>query len=248
MDFLKKFLFDGFKQGDYTYGTVHVFSIMFLMSIVVISIILLRGKDKALINRIMKIVAIFTLVVYVTRHTVNAIDSGKYLYNLWPFYICAVNTVFLCIWIIFDLKFMKDFFIITGMFGAVLMFVVPDGIFVDKYMTINIFDSLLSHFTIFYIPLVLLFTRTYELDIKRLWQVLLGLGLTVFNVEVLQRVLFDRNEDYLFLRGELPFTIDGVPQFIIMIISTVLAVYMIYFLNYLLCGKLKQLKEDLKLN
>ena len=248
MDFFRKFLFDGFQSGDYTYGTVHIFSIVFLMSLVVISIVLLRGKDKALINRIMKGLAIFTLFVYITRHFVNSIEDGKYLYNFWPFYICSLNTVFLCIWIIFDFKFMKDFFIITGMFGAILMFVVPDGIFVDRYMTINIFDSLISHFTIFYIPLVLLSTRTYELDIKKSWQVLLGLGITVFNVEVLQRVLFNRSEDFLFLRGTLPFTIEGVPQYLIMVISIVIVVYIVYFLNYLLCGKLEQLREDLKLN
>jgi len=248
MDMVRKFLFDGFVPGDYTYGTVHIGSIVMMVSLIVISIILLRGKDKQKISRITKTLAIFTLFVYVVRHVIDGYESKEYLQSMWPFYICNINTIFLCIWIIFDWTYMKDLFIITGMFGAVLMFVVPQGIFNDQFLTLTIFDSVLSHFTIVYIPLVLLSTRVYELDIKKSHEVLIGFGIILFNVEVIQPLLFDTRIDYLFLQGPLPFTIEGVPQFIIVISTAIVVVYIAYLINYFACGKLKQAKDDLNLN
>lgn len=248
MDILRKFFFDGFIKGDYTYGSVHVWSIIIMLSLITISVVLLRGKEEEKVIKITKIVSVVALVIYFIRHLIDGYQSGAYIKSFWPFYICNINTIFLSIWILFDIKFMKDFFIITGMFGAVLMFVVPAGIFNDQYLTISILDSVMSHFTIVYIPIILLSTRVYELDIKRSWQVMLGFAIIIFNVEVLQRLLFNTKIDYLFLRGPLPFTIEGVPQFIIVVLSAIITVYITYFINYAACGKLPQLKEDLKLN
>ena len=248
MEFLRKFVFDGFVPGDFTFGAVHIGSIVFTIVSITISIIVLRRKEETVVKRVTKILAGITLFVYLVRHVVNGYTSGDYLYAMWPFYICNINTVFMCIWILFDIKFMKDFFIITGMYGAVLTFVVPDGIFTDQYLNLGILDSVLSHYTIVYIPLILLSTRVYELDIKRSWQVMLGYAIVVFNVEVVQGWLFDKNTDYLFLRGTLPFTIEGVPQFLIVAVFAIGVSYIIYFINYLACGKLEQLKEDLNLS
>lgn len=247
MEFLRKFMYEGFEAGNFTYGTVHIGSLIFLFTALIVSIILLRGKEKKTIYKYMKIVAFVTIVVYIWRHAVDVYRGKDFLEAFWPMYICNVNTVLMSIWLLFGIEKGKDFLMITGMFGAILMFVVPDNIFVDRYLTLGTMDSLLSHFMIFYVPLVLLFTRAYELDIKKYWQVVIGLLLVVFNVEVIQKVLFNTNEDYLFLRGSLPFTIEGVPQFIIVFASAFMTVFVIYFINYLLCGKLEMFKEDIQI-
>ena len=245
MEFLRKFLFDGFVHGDYTFGTVHIGSIVFLLVAIAFSIVHFKGKDSQYIHQRMKYVAIFTLCVYFLRRGVMIYEGTRVLKALWPFYLCNINTILLSIWIMFDIKKGKDFFIITGMFGAVLMFVVPDGIFTDKYLNLRILDSLLSHFTIIYIPIVLLSTRAYELNIKNAYQVLLGYALILINVEFIQRWMLDEHVDYLFIRGHLPFTIEGVPQVFIMLFFAILVMYLIYFINYLALGKLDQLVEDL---
>lgn len=246
MEFLRKFMFDGFVKGDYTFGAVHIGSIVTLIVAIVLSVVLLRGKDSNYIHKKMKFVAIFTLFIYFLRRGVIIYEGQTVLKALWPFYLCNINTIILSIFIIFDLKKGKDFFIITGMFGAVLMFVVPDGIFTDKYLNLKILDSLLSHFTIIYIPLVLLCTRAYDLQIKNTHHVLIGYALILFNVEFIQRWFFNENIDYLFIRGTLPFTIEGVPQVFIMLFLAILAMYLAYFINYLLLGKMDQFIEEIK--
>ena len=127
---------------------------------------------------------------------------------------------------------------ITGMSGAVLAFIIPQGIFNDRYLTLSILDSVLSHYEIVAIPIILMATKAYELDIKKSYIVILGLLLVALNVEVLQPILINEQVDYLFLDGTLPFTIKGVNQFFIMFASALVYVYSIYFLNYLYLGKI----------
>jgi hypothetical protein len=64
--------------------------------------------------------------------------------------------------------------------------------------------------------------------------VFLGLFILLFNVEVLQPILINRTEDFLFVRGTLPFTIDGVPQVFIMLFSIGVYIYLIYGIDYLI--------------
>ncbi len=247
MEFIRKFLIDGFVKGDYTFGFVHIGSIVLLIASIIVSIILLRGKDSKYVHNKMKYIASFTLVVYFVRRGVMIYEGTSVLKALWPFYLCNINTILLSFYILFGWKKGKDFFIITGMFGAALMFIVPDGVFTDKYLNLRILDSLLSHFTIIYIPVVLLSTRAYELNIKNAYQVLIGYALILFNVEIIQRWMIGENVDYLFIRGTLPFTIDGVPQVFIMIFCAVVAMYLVYFVNYLALGKMNQFIEDIKI-
>lgn len=247
MEFVRKFIFDGFEKGDFTFGAVHIGSMVILIVGIIVSVILLKDKDTKYIHNKMKYVAMFTLFVYFLRRGVQIYEGKEVIKALWPFYLCNINTILLSIWIIFDIKKGKDFFIITGMFGAVLMFVVPDGIFTDRYLNLKILDSLLSHFTIIYIPMVLLCTKAYELNIKNSHQVLIGYALILINVEFIQRWFFNENIDYLFIRGDLPFTITGVPQVFIMLLLAIFAMYTAYFVNYLALGKLDQLLEDIKI-
>lgn len=238
LEFLRKFAITGFEKGDYTYGTIHVMSIVILLVSLVVTIIWLKGKDKEYINNKLRYLAIFTLSIYFIRRGVMVYQGDSIIKAFWPFYLCNVNTVFLSIYLIFNIQKGKDFFVITGLAGAVLMFVVPEGVFNDRYLTLKVFDSLLSHYEIIFIPIVLMATKAYELEIKNSWQVIVGLLLVTINVEFLQKILINEHVDYLFLKGTLPFTIDGVHQFYVMFLSAIVFVYFMYFINYLLLGKI----------
>lgn len=232
-------MIDGFVHGDYTMGYVHKMSLLLAATTIIFFIILLRGKDSEYIHKRMKLIAIVSIFVYILRRVVMVYEGDTILEAFWPFYLCNVNTVLLSIWILFDIKKGKDFMIITGISGAVLAFIIPDGIFVDKYLTLNILDSVLSHYEIVAIPLILMFTKAYELDIKKSGTVIIGLLLVAVNVEFLQPLLVNRHVDYLFLKGTLPFTVEGVNQFYIMLACAIVYVYTVYFLDYLYLGKLK---------
>lgn len=233
LDFIEKFTITGFEPGDFTHGTIHRASIALMIVTIIVLSFLLRKKDSKYVHNKMKILAYFTLIVYFTRRGIRVYQGMDVFRAFWPFYLCNVNTIFLSIYIILDLKKGKDFFIITGLAGAALMFVVPVGVFNDRYLTLGILDSLLSHFEIIVIPLVLMFTKAYKLDVKRSGGVILGMLLVTFNVEIMQPILVNESIDYLFLDGTLPFTIDGVNQFFVMFGCALIFVYTIYFLDYL---------------
>jgi|LGOV01.1.fsa_nt_gb uncharacterized membrane protein YwaF len=237
LEFLRKFMIDGFERGDFTGGSVHVVSLVFSLISIIAIILLLRKKDSAYIHGKMRIIAYFTITIYLLRRGVKVYQGEGFIEAFWPFYLCNVNTVLLSIWIIFDIKRGKDFMIITGMSGAVLAFIIPQGIFNDRFLTLTILDSVLSHYEIVAIPIILMATKAYELDIKKVYTVVLGLLLVALNVEILQPLLINEQVDYLFLDGVLPFTIEGVNQFFIMFGSALVYVYFVYFLDYLYLGK-----------
>ena len=199
LEFIRRFAITGFEQGDFTYGTVHTLSIVILFVSLLITIIWLKGKDKEYINHKLKYLAIFTLSVYCIRRGVMVYQGDSFVKAFWPFYLCNVNTIFLSIYIIFNIQKGKDFFVITGLAGAVLMFVVPEGVFNDRYLTLKIFDSILSHYEIIFIPVVLMATKAYELELKNSWQVIVGLLIVTINVEFLQKILINEQVDYLFI-------------------------------------------------
>ncbi len=239
IEFIKKFMFEGFVHGNYTMGTVHIMSLILCGTSILLFTFLLRNKDSKYIHNKMKIIAYISIAVYILNRVTRVIEGDTVLEAFWPFYLCNVNTVLLSIWIIFDIKKGKDFMIITGISGAVLAFIIPDGIFVDKYLTLNILDSVLSHYEIVAIPIILMLTKAYELDVKKSYVVFIGLLLVAINVEYLQPILINETVDYLFLDGNLPFTITGVNQFFIMFATALLYIYSVYFLNYLYLGKIK---------
>jgi uncharacterized membrane protein YwaF len=237
LDFLKKFMIDGFNPGDYTMGTVHQVSLYLSGLTIVLFAFLLRKKDADYVNKKMKIIAFVSLFFYLLNRFVRVYQGMSVIEAFWPFYLCNVNTLLLSIYIIFDIKKGKDFFIITGISGAVLAFIIPYGIFNDQYLTLNILDSVLSHYEIVTIPVILLSTKTYQLDIKKSWTVVVGLLLVWINVEFVQPLLTGNQVDYLFLDGTLPFQIPGVNQFFIMFFAALVYVYFVYFLDYLYLGK-----------
>ena len=131
----------------------------------------------------------------------------------------------------------KDFFLVTGLIGGLFTFFMPNGIFDDKYITLQVLDSVLSHYVIVVVPLVLFFTKSHILQLKNMYQVYIGLLAVVVNAEIIQVIIFKANHDYLFFDSNLPFTISGVPQFIIISVLAIVLVTLVYVLDYLYINK-----------
>lgn len=242
-EFLHKFFRSGFEGGDYTYGATHIISIVFVIFSVILFSYLLRNKSEKYVLGKMKIIAAVCLTIYIVRRILDYDNAKSFIENFWPFYLCNINTIFLSITILFDIKKGRDFFLVTGLIGGIFTFLIPDGIFVDRYLTFPILDSIMSHYVIVVVPMVLLLTGTHVLYFKNIYQVFVGLLVVVFNAEVLQKLLFDKSFDYLFFRSTIPFTIPGVPQFIILSSLAIILVMLVYYLDYLLTHR--HIKEEL---
>lgn len=239
IEFIQQFMMTGFEPGEYAYGLVHIGSIALMVASIPILILYYQSKPKERIERDARILAWITILFYILRRGVDVYQGKPFMEAYWPFYLCNVNTVFLSIYLIFNIKKGRDFFLITGMSGAILMFIVPEGVFNDRFLTLQIFESLLSHYEIFIVPIVFLATKTHQLNLRTSWQSILGLLLILFNVEVLQELFTGKYVDYLFLNGPIDLRIFGIPQVYIMFLLALIYVYSIYFLNYLALGKIK---------
>lgn len=236
IEFIEKFLYKGFVDGEYNYELVHILSLIFLLiSIVYLS---LRYKDKhAKLNKVLNVMSIVILFIYLFRRLINVFLGTNVFEAYWPFYLCNVNTIFLCLYQIFGWKKGKDFFLVTGLIGGLFTFFMPNGIFDDKYITLQVLDSVLSHYVIVVVPLVLFFTKSHILQLKNMYQVYIGLLAVVVNAEIIQVIIFKANHDYLFFDSNLPFTISGVPQFIIISVLAIVLVTLVYVLDYLYINK-----------
>lgn len=241
--FLEQFTYSGFVPGDYTYGFTHIGSIALMVLSIPLAILYFRKQSADSVHQSLRVFAGITLVFYIVRRIVDFSMGRPFFDTFWPFYLCNVNTVILSLLILFDVKKGRDFFLITGMSGAILMFVVPEGVFNDQFMTLQIFESLLSHYFIFMVPIILMSTKLHILEFSRSWQSLLGLLLVLFNVEVLQEPLTGRTIDYLFIRGPIDLTLWGIPQVFVMLVLAILYVYLVILLNQVLIGRVQLVKQ-----
>ena len=228
--FFRKFFFEGFESGEFMFGFTHILSIVFVILSIVLFTFFLRNKDEKYILGKMKIISAISLLIYFGRRLLYYDGNTSLIEALWPFYLCNINTIFLSLSIIFNIKKGRDFFLVTGLIGGIFTFLMPEGIFVDRYLTFSILDSIMSHYVIIVIPMVLLLTGCHVLHLKNIYQVFVGLLICVFNSEILQKALFDKSFDYLFFRSTLPFTIPGVPQFLILSSLSIILVLLVYFL------------------
>ena len=233
LEFINKFIHGGFETGDFSYGVTHMLAIAFVIISIIVFSVLLKGKDEKYINSKMKIIAFITLTIYLFRKLYDVKSVGNIVEAYWPFYLCNINTIVLALYIIFSWKKGKDFFIVTGLIGGIFTFLIPDGIFTDKYLTLGILDSIMSHYLIVVVPFVLLITKAHILKFKNIWIVYAGLILTIINSEFIQKILFNKEKDYLFFDSDIPFTINGVPQFIIISLLAIVLVFLVYYIDHL---------------
>lgn len=126
---------------------------------------------------------------------------------------------------------------ITGFIGGVVTFLIPDGIYTDKYLTFSIFDSIISHYILIVVPAIFIVKDMWRANFSRVNEVVLGMLLVIMNVEIVQRLLLGGNyTDYLFFHGDIPFAIPGRPdlQFIVISVLFLVVLAIIYSINQII--------------
>lgn len=238
MNFFEKFFLKGFVSGDYTYKTTHIIVLVLLiLSCIILPIVFKNKREKAV--KFNRIIGIIMISIYIIRR-ICVIISSKNIWDFYPFYLCNISTI-VCFIVSLRGKYSKfaDFCLINGIIGGILTFAMPQGIFTDKYLTVHILDSVISHVGIILIPLVAWSAGLHRIHIKNIWINMIGLALVVFNVEVIQRVFFHRHIDYLFLGESCPIKIPGIPSFLVMGVLYSLTLVIIYLIPTLLSKKSK---------
>lgn len=241
LDFIRKFFLEGFVYGNYDYGLVHILGILVTLAAAILLPIYFKNKDEKVFWRFARTLAALTLIVYFSRRILDFSLSGNFtsknfFRTFWLFYLCNVNTVVMSLMILFKAKKGYEYVMITGFIGGVITFLIPDGIFTDQFLTFPIFDSMFSHFILVVMPPIFIVKKLWRPSFERVNQVIFGMLLVVFNVEVIQRIFFGKDYvDYLFFHGDIPFVIPGHPelQFLVIAVSFLLVLGLIYFINYL---------------
>ena len=242
LEFLQNFFWNGFTSGNYEYKTIHILAILFTISLAVILPIYFKNKSEKSLWRFLQSLAALTLITYISRRVISFTLGGNHSFDnfirtFWLFYLCNINTVILSVMILVKAKKGYEYVMITGFIGGVVTFLIPDGIYIDKYLTFSIFDSVLSHFILVVVPPIFIVKKIWRPNYKKSWQVILGMLVVVFNVEVVQRLFFGNNYiDYLFFHSDMPFVIKKHPELQFLVISSLFLIVLgiIYGINQLI--------------
>lgn len=151
--------------------------------------------------------------------------------------------------IIFKVKRGYEYVMISGFIGGVVTFLIPDGIFTDKFLTFSILDSILSHFILVVVTPIFIVKKYWKPELIRSYQVVLGMFGVIFNVEVIQRLFLGKDYwDYLFFQSDIPFTIKNHPELQFLVISGLflLVLVIIYGINQLVIKSVEMNKNTNK--
>lgn len=219
-------------EGEYIYTAIHWWSLAAVLAVcaVIFGIAFAKRRSKAASRRILVTVAVFQLVFEIGWRLIYLFVKGDSIRWWWPMYPCNLGGILLPLFALLDCKTGKKMFYLFGFVGGVLTFAMPDGIFSNNVMVFPIVKSILQHTGLLLIPVLEYISGEYRPSLKDLGWVVLGGLVHILNCEGIDRLL-GFMEDYMFFRGELPFVIPGVPQFITMSLFALVVFALLCFLS-----------------
>ncbi len=229
--------------GDYMYGIMHLICTVIVVLLTVVLAVWaakMRGKIDAT-RKMLAIICTVQAVFEVVWRLVYFFIKNAPINELWPHYPCNLGGVLLPIIGLLNWKTGKKLFYLFGFVGGVLTFALPDGIFSTSVFVFPILKSVMQHTGLLLIPVLELASGTYRPSLKDFGWVVAGCCIHAFNCEVIDR-WFGLNEDYMFFRSDMPFVIEGVPQFITLSVFALLVFALLCFLCDIK-GSIKWLKE-----
>ena len=228
--------------GEYIYGTMHLVCTAIVIAITaVLAIWAAKMKHRPdLTRKLIVIICIVQAAFEITWRLVYLFIKQSPINELWPHYPCNLGGVLLPIICLTNWKAGKKLFYLFGFVGGVLTFALPDGIFSTSVFVFPILKSVMQHTGLLLIPALEYVTGEYRPSLKDYGWVVGGCCIHAFNCEVIDR-WFGLNEDYMFFRSDMPFVIDGVPQFITLSVFGLLVFALLCFLCYIK-GSIKWLK------
>ena len=218
--------------GDYIYTAIHWWTLAAVLfaCAVIFGIALANRRNEGICRRILVAVAVFQLAFEVLWRLIYLFVKGDSILCWWPMYPCNLGGILVPIFALTNCKRGKQMFYLFGFVGGVLTFAMPDGIFSNNVMVFPIVKSILQHTGLLLIPVLEYISGTYRPTLKDLGWVVLGCLVHILNCEGIDRLL-GFTEDYMFFRGDLPFVIPGVPQFITISVFALAVFALLCFLS-----------------
>lgn len=218
--------------GDYQYQQMHLYTLLGVFAAMAVLIFLgLRFRnDPRRSRKLLVAVAIFQLAFEATWRLIYLLVKGDSILCWWPTYPCNLGGILLPIFALLNNRRGKQMFYLFGFVGGILTFALPEGIFSTSVFVFPILKSVLQHTGLLIIPVLEYISGQYRSTLKDLGWVVLGCLIHIVNCEGIDRLL-GFTEDYMFFRGDLPFVIDGVPQFITMSVFALIVLALLSFLS-----------------
>ena len=217
--------------GEYQYTTNYWITLACVIFALIFCVFLgsttkITDKNKRII---LKSIAIFQLSFEILWRLIYLFVKKDNILCWWPTYPCNVGGIILPIIALTNSKLGKKMFYLFGFIGACLTFAIPEGIFSNSVMVFPIVKSILQHTGLLLIPAFEFASKTFRPTIKYYGFVILGCFVHLLNCEVIDRLL-GFTDDYMFLRGDMPFVIEGVPQFITVSVFALIVIALLSFL------------------
>lgn len=229
--FIKWLVGDMGTQGEYMYGTMHLVTTLIVVLITVAAGILayaLRNKPDAG-RKLLVAVCLIQAVFEILWRLVYLFIKQSPMNELWPHYPCNLGGVLIPLIGLMNWKRGKQLFYLFGFVGGVLTFALPDGIFSTDVFVFPILKSVMQHTGLLLIPVIEYVSGTYRPSLKDYGWVVGGCCIHAFNCEVIDRLL-GLMDDYMFFRSDMPFVIEGVPQFITLSVFALLVFALLCYL------------------
>lgn len=213
--------------GNYDYALIYIISMIIIFLICVAFGIVAGSKLSAKTKKIVLYsIAIFQLSFEVLWRIIYLFRGDKIL-SLWPYYICNLNGILIPIAVLTNSKVMKNLFYVFGFIGGVITMALPQGIFNNALLIFPILKSLLQHTGLLIIPLYEYIEGTFRPKLSEIWYAIVGLLIHVVNAVLIAK-WFGYPGDYLYFNSGLPFTIPGVPGWIIVCLTAVVVTTIFY--------------------
>ncbi len=229
--------------GEYSYGTMHLLSVLAVVCTVAATVLFSCSKKISPRHkrRLLIAISVFHLAFEILWRVIYLLVKKAPVTALWPMYPCNLGGLLLPVIALCNWKSGKRLFYLFGFVGGCLTFALPDGIFCSDVLTFPILKSILQHTGLLLIPVLEYAAGGYRPKLQDLPWTLAGCLVHILNCEGIDRLL-GFTGDYMFLRGDLPFVIPGVPQFITMSVFGAIVLALLSFLSDI-PGSLKGKKD-----
>ncbi len=220
------------SPGEYMYTPIHWYSLaaVGIVSGVLFLLAFLWRKDPRRSRRLLVSVSLFQLGFEVFWRLIYLFVKGDTLAACWPMYPCNLGGILIPLLALTDTKPGKKMFYLFGFVGACLTFALPDGIFCNNTFVFPILKSVLQHTGLLIIPALEHISGTYRPKLQDMGWITAGCVVHILNCEGIDRLL-GLTGDYMFFRGELPFVIPGVPQWITVSVFAAAVLSLLSFLS-----------------
>lgn len=230
-------------EGEYMYQAIHWYSLAAVLVVLVAAVVfcICNRKYSDRCRKLLVGISVFQLIFEVVWRLVYLLIKGDPILCWWPSYACNLGGVLLPIIALLNWRKGKQMFYLFGFVGGLLTFAMPDGIFCRDVFVFPILKSVLQHTGLLMIPLIEYVSGSYRPSLKDYGWLVAGCLVHLANCEGICRLL-GLTEDFLFLRSDLPFVIQGVPQWITMSVFA-LAVFLLLSFLCDIPGSLRWIKD-----